>query len=512
MSRLLKLVCVCFLLASSLYAEPKSHKIKKHAAQGVPDEYIVVLEEGTRPEDVETIAREIADEYKVELKQLFAWSLQGFLVNGRPKAIEELTADDRILYVEQNAVGIADFEDPEETAPVSAMQWTTWNNEYQWHLDRIDETSWANRDSQHNMCTEGRGAYAYIIDQGIWAGHSEFIEPVPSRVVRSLDFVGVANGAVDTTNGCGAPRTDTVAYHGTAVASVLAGTHIGAAKTQLVSLRVFGCNGGANIADFIEALDWIAGPNNPYRGSPGVINHSGFVPVTDALFMAYGDAVNRTVNSTNIPFFTSADNFSTDACRFSPNNRPYTRVNKTGRAFVVGGTSVGVSATDPNDYRWQTWETVNGQTMARIGRDTGSNGGPCVSIYAPATEIYVAMYTGSADYRRLSGTSFSSPLTAAVAARYMERQRNTTGVIPTATQVYEWLLGQSTRVVQNTTTAPTYWMCARTTAAGGFAIAGTFRTFPGANVCTNGNTLIEMPSATNTSDARHLYWDEGFCP
>jgi serine protease len=500
---------VILLLATSVYAKTKPEKIKKHPVQGVRDEYIVVLQEGTRPEDVEKIAREIADDYKVELKQVFAYALQGFLINGKDKNIEELTADDRIEYVEQNATGKADFEDPTE-APVSATQWTWWNNEYQWHLDRIDETTWAQRDGQHNMCTEGRGAVAYIIDQGIWGGHQEFIEPVPTRLIRSLNFVGAANGTIETNNPCNAPTTNLDAYHGTAVASVLAGTTIGAAKTQMVSLRVFDCNGGANTADMVEALDWVAGPNNPYRGMPGVINHSGYVPVTDALFTAYGDAVVRTVNNTNIPFFTSADNFSTDACRFSPNNRPYTRTNKTGRAFVVAGTSLSGAAGDNNDYRWQTWETVNGQILPRIGRDTGSNGGPCVSAYAPACDIYIAMYTGAAHYRRLSGTSFASPLTAAVAARYMERQRNLTGVIPTATQVYEWLLNQSTTVVQNTNTAPTYWMCAQTTADGGFRVLSTHRTQPAS--CPTGFQLLQMPFATNSSNARHVYYDEGYCP
>ena len=510
MTRTLRVVCVVLFMASSVYAKPKPEKIKNHPHQGVRDEYIVVLQEGTRPEDVEKIAKEMAADYKVELKQVFAYALQGFLVNAKPKNIEEMTADDRIEYIEQNAVGKADFEDPTESETVSATQWTWFNNEYQWHLDRIDELTWPQRDGQHNMCTEGRGAVAYILDQGIWGGHQEFIEPVPTRLIRSLNFVGANNGTIETNNPCNAPTTDLRAYHGTAVASVLAGTTIGAAKTQMVSLRVFGCDGSANTADFIEALDWVAGPNNPYRNMPGVINHSGYVPVTDAMFTAYGDAVVRTVNNTNIPFFTSADNFSTDACQFSPNNRPYTRTNKTGRAFVVGGTSVGADANDPNDYRWQTWETVNGQVLPRIGRDTGSNGGQCVSAYAPACDIYIAMYTGAADYRRLSGTSFASPLTAALAARYMERQRNLTGVIPTATQVYEWLLNNSQTVVQNTNTAPTYWMCGRTTATGGFDVTRVSRTNPG--TCPTGYTLLTMPFASNTSNARHVYWDEGYCP
>jgi serine protease len=505
------LLCVVLLLAASAFAKTKPEKIRKHPLQGVRDQYIVVLQEGTDPSQVEAIAKDMSRDYGVQVGQIFAWALQGFVVNAKEKQIEELTADDRIEYIEQNATGKADFESPDAAPTVSAMQWSIWNNEYLWNLDRIDETSWANRDSQHNMCTEGRGAVAYIIDTGIWPGHSEFQEPVPSRLVASLDFVGAANGATDTNVGCGAPTTNLNAYHGTAVASVLAGTHIGAAKTQMVSLRVFGCDGSANTIDFIEALDWIAGPSNPYRTSPGVINHSGYVPITDANFYSYGDAVVRTVNSTNIPFFTSADNYSTDACRFSPNNRPYTRTSKLGRAFVVGGTIAGASAGDPNDYRWQEWDTVNGQPVQRIGGDSGSNGGPCVSIYAPAAGTYVALYSGATNYIRLSGTSFASPLVAALAARYMEKTRNQTGVIPTATQVYEWLLTQSTTVVQNTNTAPTYWMCLRSTATQFFP-GNVFRTYPGANACPTGYTLVEMNSATNSSDARHAYWDEGYCP
>jgi hypothetical protein len=87
------------------------------------------------------------------------------LINAKAKNVEELTADVRIEYVEQNAVGTADFEDA-GSAPISATQWTWFNGEYQWHLDRLDEVGWSQRDGQHNMCTEGRGAYAYVIDTG----------------------------------------------------------------------------------------------------------------------------------------------------------------------------------------------------------------------------------------------------------------------------------------------------------------------------------------------------------
>jgi hypothetical protein len=213
-----------------------------------------------------------------------------------------------------------------------------------------------------------------------------------------------------------------------------------------------------------------------------VINQSGYVGIWDANVQAYGDTVVSVVNSTNIPFFTSADNFATDACKFSPKDRAYTRVNHNGRVFVAGGTSVGAGSGDPNDYRWQEWNTDG---TAKIGLESGSNGGACVSIY--------------------------SPLTAAIAIRWMVKQQAATGVIPTATQVYDFLLGQSQTVVQNTNTAPTYWACVASVGDGHFDFKA-YTTNPGS--CPPGYNFgpLLYPFATNTSDARMLYWDEGSCP
>lgn len=104
----------------------------------------------------------------------------------------------------------------------------------------------------------------------------------------------------------------------------------------------------------------------------------------------------RTVNNTNIPFFTSADNFATDACRFSPNNRPYTRYNKTGRAFVVGGTSVGATASDPNDYG-----RLSGTTIIRFSWE--SYGGPERWVILGGTSQEKSMSTQNPDAGAVSG-------------------------------------------------------------------------------------------------------------
>ena len=81
MIRRLTVMCVVVLMASFVYAKPHPEKIKKHPFQGITDEYVVVLQDGTRPEAVAGIAKELAEAYRLEVTSLFAWSLQGFIFN-----------------------------------------------------------------------------------------------------------------------------------------------------------------------------------------------------------------------------------------------------------------------------------------------------------------------------------------------------------------------------------------------------------------------------------------------
>lgn len=417
-------------------------------------------------------------------------------------AAEAMGNDPRVDYVEQNVKGTYG-------TPISGTQWASWNGQYLWFLDRLDELSWANRDSLYNMCPEGRSVMAYVIDFGVWRDHSEF--ETPTRVVANIDFSDDRSDhnvqfGPDTTNGCHGVFGS---LHGTAVASSLGGTHVGSAKPQIVSLKVFSCAGQYNGADFIDALDWINSANNPYRGQPAVINQSSYFGPWDSLFTSYGDAVDRTVRATGVPFFNSADNFATDACQFSPKNKAYTNINHNGTVFVVGATSVNPSnPSDPNDYRYQNWNTDG---TARIGPESGSNGGPCVSAYAPGVSIYAATnYSTATSYTTAAGTSLSSPLVAGIAARYIESYRTQhNNVTPTYQQVYDFLLGQATTRIQLEQTAPTYWMCVFE-APGGALTAYSYADDP--VICPTNYTRVQMNSATNTSNARMIYWDNGSCP
>lgn len=481
-------------------------KILRHH-YAVPDRYLVALTTAT-PSSVDGLATSLAGAYRLNVIATYPYSLRGFLVTGPEENIRALSGDPRVRYVEQDAYFI-----PGDPRP-AATQWTTYPagpNTYQWNLDRLDELSRADRDSTHNMCTEGRSVYAYVIDYGIYRDHAEFEAP-SSRVVLSRDFWGAATGATsDATNGCTPTTTDIPGYHGTAVASILGGTHIGAAKPQIVSLRIFGCQrlDPVYTSDMVEAMNWIGSNANPHRLRPGVINMSAYVPPWDGNFASVSDAAAGIVETTGFPFFASANNYSTSACKFSPaagasTNRAYTKSNKTaGRLFIVGATSGGPDG-DNNDYRWQAFNTGG---TPKLGDSSGSNSGGCVSIYAPGASISFASHKGATTYGTGDGTSFASPHAAALGARYIEKQIATTGLRPTYAQVYDFLLNQAQTGVVNTTTPPGYWICARPDGNGGWVtIAVTTQTCPDSRY-----SSYPMPQASNTSDARMLYWDEGVC-
>ncbi|HEX3066962.1 MAG TPA: S8 family serine peptidase [Thermoanaerobaculia bacterium] len=190
--------------------------------------------------------------------------------------------------------------------------------------------------------------------------------------------------------------------------------------------------------------------NDPHRYQPGVVNMSRFLGDWMPDFATLNAAASGRVDATQIPFFVSANNFSADACKFSPAGLAYTNMNHAGKVFSVGGTSLGAGS-DTTDYRWQTW---NGSQIL-VGQDSGSNGGACISIYAPAASIYSGRNTSATAYGIDSGTSFSAPLAAAIAVRYIELTGN-----QNYQQVFDYLLstaGPNTLI--NHVETPESWMC-----------------------------------------------------
>ncbi|WDZ82925.1 S8 family peptidase [Micromonospora cathayae] len=231
-----------------------------------------------------------------------------------------------------------------------------------WGLDRID---------QRNLPLNGSFTYGpsagvriYVIDTGVRVTHQDF----GGRAVSGYDAVDNDSNA-DDGNG-----------HGTFVASVAAGTAYGVAKNAtVVGVRVLDNSGSGTTAGVIAGIDWVTA--NATR--PAVANLSlggGASTTLDA-------AVRRSINA-GITYTIAAGNSGVPA-------------NNTSPARVTEALTVG--ATDRTDTR-ASW----------------SNYGTVLDLFAPGVSITAGWRTSDSATYTGSGTSFSAPHVAGVAANHLQ--------------------------------------------------------------------------------------------
>lgn len=290
-----------------------------------------------------------------------------------------------------------------------------------WHLDRIDQLS-PDLDGRAYRGSGGAGAVIYVVDSGVLAAHDEFMTATGSRVIAGIDLVPPSG------NGCSSPdhalqpcgeRSAELGMgsHGTATASAAAGKHVGAApEASVVSVRVLSLLSFATFARFDEALDAIIAnafdPRTPaFR--------TGIVTISFALF---GSAAATEPLEQKIRRMTTGVNAAGEP---DANGKRFFFAVSAGN--VPGACAPGTAAAT---FPQRAGAAIDGMVLA--GGMTAANAmwsGSCLGgeVYAPAEHVLVASSSGHDHYRGAdvwlpdSGTSWSSPIIAGIAARLLQR-------------------------------------------------------------------------------------------
>jgi serine protease len=371
----------------------------------LPGRYVVVLnadERGTAG----AVAQNVVAAHGGEVHHTYGHALNGFAASLSPAAVDALRRDPRVRYVAEDEMAYPDS--------VQVQPGATWG------LDRIDQRS-RPLNSQYTYTRTGQGVRVYVIDSGIRTTHAEF----GGRASVGADFVGDGRNGQDC-NG-----------HGTHVAGTVAGTTYGVAKSaQVVSVRVFGCSGGAPWSTIIAAVDWVTG--NAQK--PAVANMS----LGGSTYAPANEAVRASIAS-GVVYSVSAGNDSWAACNNSPAS--------TAEALTVGST---------------TGDDV---------RSSFSNWGACVDVFAPGSSITSAWSTADNATNTISGTSMAAPHVSGVAALFLH---GTPAATPAQVAAHLMASSSTGRVTDAGTGSPNKLLFSRLTpepAQGRLAVAPTTLAF-----------------------------------
>ncbi len=235
-----------------------------------------------------------------------------------------------------------------------------------WDLDILDSGN-ATLDGRYTAANDGNGVTVYVVDTGIYRASAQFAN------------ITVAAGSGFGTN----LDSSDCEGQGTAVASLVAGSTLGASKAvALVPLRVLDCDGSGSASDLIDALNYILVHHVP--GTPAVVDIG--LGITGGVLAELDTAVQNVINA-GITVVVAADFKNADACLSSPGKVPG---------------AITVAASD-----WSNHEA------------TDTSYGSCVDLYAPGQDVSIADITSPTSAATGSGTAYSAGIVAGVAAQVL---------------------------------------------------------------------------------------------
>jgi subtilisin family serine protease len=293
------------------------------------------------------------------LRQIYKNGVRGFAIEASEAGARALAMDPDVASVEEDGL-------------VQAVGWQSLNALDSWGLDRIDQRASAvdgvpSYDGLYRYAADGSGVHVYVVDTGIRTTHAEFA----GRAVAAHDVIGDGNGGGDCHG------------HGTHVAGTVGGGRFGVAKAvNLHSVRVLGCDGWGSFSGVAEGIDWITGNHV----KPAVISMS----IGASVGSETVNAAIRAAIAAGITVVAAAGNDNEDSCFHLMGGVP--------EALVIGASG----STDD--------------------RESYSNFGSCVDLFAPGGYITSAYGGDDSSSTTMSGTSMATPHVSGAAALYLQRQ------------------------------------------------------------------------------------------
>ncbi|KAF9181843.1 hypothetical protein BGZ51_005145 [Haplosporangium sp. Z 767] len=363
------------VILAAVIALVQAAPLINNGGKAIADSYIVVLKDGQTADSFQAKFDDIARRQngrgrKPTIHRKFQ-NIPGFAATVNSAALKEILAADEVEYVEQDA--IISIQGTQSSPP-------------SWGLTRVSQRDLNLTPPSYYYYNDaaGSGVTAYVVDTGVYAGHSDF----GGRATQGANFI------------TGSANTDENG-HGTHVAGTIGGTKYGVAKkVTIVGVKVLDAQGSGSTSGVVAGMDWVA--NRAVAGK-SVVNMS----LGGGKSRAIDDAAGR-LFAKNIPLIVAAGNTATqDACTGSPSGAANTYT---------------VAASDKYDApaSFTSW-------------------GSCVEIFAPGVGITSAWIGSSSATNTISGTSMASPHVAGVAALYLSFNS-----LPTAQSVFDKLTSTAT--------------------------------------------------------------------
>lgn len=340
-----KLALVAGALLPFVNAAPVANPVQ---ARAIPGKYIVTLKETADVEShlgwvKDVHARSLGRRDLAGVEKTFNISdFNGYSGAFDDATIEEIKANDAVAAVEADQIW-------------SLYALTTQTSVPSWGLGAISHKAGAGSTSYVYDSSAGTGTYAYIIDTGINAAHTDF----GGRA--SLGYSAVTGSTTDTVG------------HGTHVAGTIGGTTYGIAKqATIIAVKVFQGDEGTT-ADVLDGYSWAVNDITS-KGRAGVAAIS--LSLGGGVSTAFNNAVQSAYTS-GVISVVAAGNEAQNVANVSPAS--------AANAITVGATT--------SANRWATY----------------SNFGAGVDILAPGSSITSAWIGSTSASNSISGTSMATP-------------------------------------------------------------------------------------------------------